>query len=131
MITSKTARTFKLHYNREKGYIVLEAQEYPWCWCQVVNTTPENREQVRAAIAKRFAPIAEHDIDKSFFAFQIGGGNYDGHHPERTLDINQNNYLQICEAIEDTVAQAAAWYYANVVSLGKSYIATPLKTNKQ
>ncbi len=131
MITSKTAHTFKMHYNRDKGHVLLEAQEYPWTWCQVVHTTPENREQLRAEIAKHFEPIAEHDTDKSFLVFQIAGGNYDGQHPERFVEINQNNHSQVFHAIVDTVAQAAAWYYANVITLGKSYIATPLKTNKQ
>ena len=113
MFASKTIHAFKIQ--KVDNYIVLEAQEYPWTRCQVVHTTPENREQVLAELEKRYAPIAEHDTDKSFYVFQIGGGDYDGKHPERFVEVNQNNYEQVCEAIEDTVAQAAVWYKVNII----------------
>ncbi len=113
MITSKVIHTFELSHM--EGYIMLTAQEYPWTVCQVVPCTPENHDRILEALRER-GSVAQHDTDKSFFVIQAASGDYDGKHPERYIEVNQDNYKDFLAAMRDTLAQAAVWYKTNIIA---------------
>ncbi len=115
MITSKTVYTFKL--SQEQGHTLLTAQESPWSVLQVVPATPETFDEVLAK-CKTHGFVAIHDTDKTFCIIHLASGNHDGKHPEHYVEFNQANYKQRLDELKDCMAQAAAWYYANVVAQG-------------
>ena len=112
MITSKTIHSFKLSV--QEGHTVLATQEYPWSVLQVVPTTPEEFDSTKEVLTKR-GYVAHHDTDRTFFIIHIGSGDCDGKHPERFVHITQANYKEYLEALKDVMAQAAVWYYTNVI----------------
>ncbi len=115
MITSTKAHTFRL--SQEQGRTLLTAQEYPWSVLQVVPSTAETFADVIAKCKSR-GFVAVHDTDKTFCVIHLASGNHDGKHPEHYVEFNQDNYKQRLADLKDCMAQAAAWYYANVVAQG-------------
>lgn len=112
MTTSNKVHTFLL--SEQKGAILLTAQEYPWSVLQVVPATPDNFEQVVAKLKKR-GFVAVHDTDRTFCIIHLASGNHDGKHPEKHINITQNNYEQFLEDLKDVMAQAAVWYKINIL----------------
>lgn len=111
-MVSKTIYSFELSV--QEGHTILTVQGYPWSVLQVVPTTPEEFDNVKEVLKKR-GFVAHHGTDRTFFIIHIGGGNYDGKHPERFVHITQDNYKAHLEAMKDAMGQAAVWYYTNVV----------------
>ena len=112
METSKTIHSFLL--SKHEGHTLLTAQEYPWSVLQVIPTTPADFESTVAVLEQR-GMVAHHDIDRTFCIIHLASGDHDGQHPERYITINQNNYMQLIEALKDTMAQAAVWYETNII----------------
>lgn len=112
MTTSKTIHSFQL--SKREGQPILTAQEHPWSILQVVLTTPDDFNRVRDILSKR-GFVAHHDTDRTFLIIHLGSGNTDGKHPEREISITQDNSEQVLATLRDTMAQAAVWYYTNVI----------------
>ena len=112
METSKTIHSFKVSV--QKGQILLTAQEYPWSVLQVVPTTAENFDKTVEKL-KESGMVACHDTDRTFCIIHLGSGDIDGTHPERHVNVNQENYKQLIHDLRDTMVQAAVWYEANII----------------
>ena len=111
MITSKKVHSFLL--SEQEGNILLTAKDYPWCVLQVIPTTPDNFEQVVAKLEER-GMVATHDFDRTFCIIHLASGDHDGKNPERFIHLNQNNYEQFLDDLQDAMAQAAVWYKTNI-----------------
>lgn len=112
MKTSKTIHSFLL--SLQEGHTLLTAQERPWSVLQVIPTTPADFDRMVATLKER-GSVAHHDTDRTFCIIHLASGDHDGKHPERHIDITQNNYKQIIEELKDTMAQAAVWYKTNII----------------
>lgn len=111
----KTIHSFLL--SQQEGQIILTAQEYPWSVLQVIPTTPDNFIRTVEALEERgFYPDTNYS-DRTFCIIHLASGDYDGKHPERAIAVTQDNYEQIIEDLEDTMAQAAVWYETNIKNL--------------
>lgn len=99
----------------QQGKILLTAKEYPWSVLQVVPTTPETFDKVVELCDKR-GMVAKHDSDKSFIIIHLCSGDQDGKYPEHHISLvspgEADKYLA---ALKDCMAQAAVWYYSNVI----------------
>lgn len=100
--------------SEQEGNILLTTKDYPWSVLQVVPTTPDNFEQVVEKLKKR-GMVAVHDTDHTFCIIHLASGDHDGKHPERFIHLNQNNYKQFIEDLQDAMAQAAVWYKTNII----------------
>lgn len=114
MITSEHIFSFKM--SECEGQILLTAQEWPWSVLQVVPATPENFDNVVAACEKR-GFVAQHDTDRTFCIIHLCSGDQNGKYPERHISINSQTLAQkYIAALKDAMAQAAVWYYTNVIA---------------
>lgn len=112
MKTSKTIHSFLL--SQQEGQTLLTANEYPWSVLQVIPTTPADFARTVAALKKR-GMVATHDTDHTFCIIHLASGDHDGKHPERHINVTQNNSEQIIEDLNDVMAQAAVWYETNIL----------------
>lgn len=115
MKTSKTVYAFRLH-TTDSGKVTLTAQAWPWSVLQVV---PMNPAHFAAAVKKlrRHGFVAHHDSDRTFVIIHLASGDYDGLHPEHHISISSpDDARQYLDALKDVMAQAAVWYYANVIA---------------
>lgn len=112
MKSAKTIHSFLL--SEQEGQTLLMAQEYPWSVLQVIPTTSADFDHTVAALKER-GMVAHHDTDRTFCIIHLASGDHDGKHPERHIAITQDNHMQIVEDLEDTMAQAAAWYKTNII----------------
>lgn len=116
MHTSKTIYSFDLQQH-ENGYITLTANEFPWCVLQVITCTPETFEDTMAKCKKRGGNIATHDCDRTFCIIHLCSGDQDGKYPERHIEVSgQTSARRYLDAVKDCMAQAAVWYYTNVIT---------------
>lgn len=115
MNTSKKIYAFKMG-TTDGGQVVLTAQDWPWCVLQVVPVAPAH---FAAAVEKlrRHGFVAYHDTDRTFAIIHLASGDHDGVHPERHITISSHDDVrQYLDALKDVMAQAAVWYYANVIA---------------
>lgn len=115
MEKSKTVYAFRLR-TTDGGQVLLTAQAWPWCVLQVVPVAPAH---FAAAIEKlrRHGFVAHHDTARTFAIIHLASGNYDGLHPERHITISSHHDAsQYLDALKDVMAQAAVWYYTNVIA---------------
>lgn len=113
MTTSEKIYTFAVRHDH--GATILEAQQWPWTVVQVIPTTPANRDGNLDKLKQRHDTFAVHDFDNSFVVVHVGGGTQGGRHPDWYVDITQDNYRAVYQAICDQVAQAAVWYKTNII----------------
>ena len=116
MKASRTIHSFLL--SGQEGQTLLTAQEYPWSVLQVIPTTPADFNRTLAALKER-GMVACHDTDRTFCIIHLASGDHDGQHPERHIDVTQDNHKQIVEDLKDTMAQAAVWYKTNIIDTVK------------
>jgi hypothetical protein len=120
MTTSEKIYTFAVRH--EHGATLVEAQQWPWTVVQVISTTTANRDGNLDTLKQRHDTFAVHDYDNSFVVVHVGGGTQGGRHPDRSVDITQDNYRVVYQAICDQVAQAAVWYKTNVIDAAKNHL---------
>lgn len=113
MTTSNTIHTFTL--TQKEGTILLTTGEYPWSTLQVIPTTPQDFDRHVSVLQER-GYVAHHDTDRTFLVIHLNSGDIDGTHPDRYIHVTQQNHEQILSDIRDEMAQAAVWYYTNVIS---------------
>ena len=114
MHTSGKIYSFVLSH--ESGHIALTAQEYPWSVLQVVPATPETFDAVYAKCKARGGYVAIHDTDRTFCIIHLCSGDQDGKYPDRHITVDgQDTARKYLDALKDCMAQAAVWYYTNVV----------------
>lgn len=115
MHTSKTIYTFDLHRHKP-GQITLTAREYPWSVLQVVTCTPATFAAVFAKCEARGGYIATHDRDRSFCIIHLCSGDQDGKYPARHIEVDGHTTARrYLDALKDCMAQAAVWYYTNII----------------
>lgn len=112
MITSKNIYTFEL--STVEGNILLTTQEYPWSVLQVIPTTAEEFDTTMKKLKTR-GFVAVHDTDRTFCIIHLCSGSQGGKYPEREVPITAQNYEEVLQDIREAMAQAAVWYYTNVV----------------
>lgn len=118
MVTSKNIYSFVLE--QQQGHIILTAQQWPWAVLQVVPTTPSTFDAVVAQCREREGFVSVHDTDRTFCIIQLSSGDQGGKYPERRVEIfGQETARKYLDAVKDQMAQAAVWYYTNVIELAK------------
>ena len=115
MITSKHIYTYEME--EREGHTLLTAQQWPWCVLQDVPTTPENFKAAVAQSEAREGFVATHDTDRTYCIVQLSSGDQGGRYPERHIDIfGQETARKYLDAVKDQMAQAAVWYYTNILT---------------
>lgn len=115
MKKSKKVYAFRL-CTTDGGQVLLTAQAWPWSVLQVVPVYPAH---FAAAVEKlrRHGFVAHHDKDRTFVIIHLASGDYDGLHPEHHIPItSHHDARQYLDALKDVMAQAAVWYYTNVIA---------------
>lgn len=106
--------------SQQQGKILLTAQEYPWSVLQVITFDPQSFDKV-VEFCKRRGMVATHDKDRSFCIIHLGSGDHGGKYPDRHVPMNTpedtDRYLK---ALKDAMAQAAVWYYSNIIATTKN-----------
>ena len=116
MIGSKTVYVFDLSTDSQ-GHIALTSRQWPWCVLQVVTTTPETFDAITANLHARGDMVAHHDTDRTFCIIHLCSGDQGGKFPEKHVDISDGpTARKFLDALKDCMAQAAVWYYANVIA---------------
>ena len=116
----KSSVIYNFTISQQQGKILLTAQEYPWSVLQVVTFDPQYFDKV-VALCKRRGMVATHDKDRSFCIIHLGSGDHGGKYPDRHVPMDTpkdtDNYLK---ALKDAMAQAAVWYYTNIIERVKN-----------
>lgn len=111
---SKNVYSFTLSI--EQGYTILTAGEYPWTVLQVVPATPDTFDDVVEKCETQ-GFVAIHNTDRTFCIIQLSSGDQGGKYPERHIEIcGQESARRYLDGVKDSMAQAAVWYYTNVVA---------------
>ncbi len=116
----KSSVIYNFAISQQQGKILLTAQEYPWSVLQVITFEPQYFDKV-VALCKRRGMVATHDKDRSFCIIHLGSGDQNGKYPDRHVPMDTpkdtDNYLK---ALKDAMAQAAVWYYSNIIATTKN-----------
>ena len=116
----KSSVIYNFALSQQQGKILLTAQEYPWSVLQIITFEPQYFDKV-VALCKRRGMVATHDKDRSFCIIHLGSGDQGGKYPDRHVPMNTpedtDNYLM---ALKDAMAQAAVWYYTNIIESTKN-----------
>lgn len=108
MTTSTTRHNFiatTCFDKNQNEVLLLTAQEYPWSVCQIVPTPPDQHDAIIAKLRPTHW-IAIADGRKDFIVLHATSGGKG----EKHLEVTQANHLEVAQAIQDTMAQAAAYY---------------------
>lgn len=116
----KSSVIYNFAISQQQGKILLTAQEYPWSVLQVVTFEPQFFDKV-VEFCKRRGMVATHDKDRSFCIIHLGSGDQGGKYPDRHVPMNtpEDTYRYL-EALQDAMAQAAVWYYSNIITTLKN-----------
>ncbi len=115
MITLKNIYSFEIELR--EGHTLITAQQWPWSVLQVVPTTPETFDAAVAQCKAREGFVATHDTDRTYCIIQLSSGDQGGRYPERHIDIfGQETARKYLDAVKDQMAQAAVWYYTNIIT---------------
>lgn len=116
----KSSVIYNFTISQQQGKILLTAQEYPWSVLQVVTFEPQYFDKV-VELCKRRGMVATYDKDRSFCIIHLGSGDQGGKYPDRHVPMDTpkdtDNYLK---ALKDAMAQAAVWYYSNIIATTKN-----------
>ena len=116
----KSSVIYNFAISQQQGKILLTAQEYPWCVLQVVVFDPKYFDWW-VEVCKHHGMVATHDTDRSFCIIHLGSGDQNGKYPDRHVPMNTpkdtDRYLK---ALKDAMAQAAVWYYSNIIESTKN-----------
>nr|DAG66506.1 MAG TPA: hypothetical protein [Caudoviricetes sp.] len=116
----KSSVIYNFVISQLQGKILLTAKEYPWSVLQVVTFEPQYFDKV-VALCKRRGMVATNDKDRSFCIIHLGSGDLNGKYPDRHVPMNTpedtDRYLK---ALKDAMAQAAVWYYSNIIATTKN-----------
>lgn len=116
----KSSVIYNFAISQQQGKILLTAQEYPWSVLQVITFEPQYFDKV-VALCKRRGMVATHDKDRSFCIIHLGSGDQNGKYPDKHINTDTpaaiDKYL---EALKDAMAQAAVWYYTNIIERVKN-----------
>lgn len=116
----KSSVIYNFTISQQQGKILLTAQEYPWSVLQVVTFEPEYFDKV-VELCKRRGMVATHDKDRSFCIIHLCSGDQNGKYPDKHINTDTpaaiDKYL---EALKDAMAQAAVWYYSNIIERVKN-----------
>lgn len=83
---------------------------------QIVTTSEADFETTLAKCKARGGFVVTHDTDRTFCVIHLCSGDQGGKYPERDFPINsQAEADRYLDALKDAMAQAATWYYANVI----------------
>ena len=119
MHISKTVYSFVIE--QMKGHTIITAQQWPWAVLQVVPATPETFRAVVEQCKEREGFVATHGTDRTFCIVQVASGDQGGKYPDRKVEIfGQETARQYLDAVQDQMAQAATWYYTNVIARAKN-----------
>ena len=120
MIGSKTVYTFDLSTD-SRGHIALTSRLWPWCVLQVVPTTPATFDDVTAKLRAGGELVAHHDTDRTFCIIHLCSGDQGGKYPNRHIEISDGPTARsFLDALKDCMAQAAVWYYTNIIACLKN-----------
>lgn len=115
MHTSKTVYSYEIE--QQDGHTVITAQQWPWAVLQVVPTTPATFDAIVAQCKEREGFVATHGTDRTFCIIQLSSGDQGGKYPDRHVDIfGQETARKYLDAVQDQMAQAAVWYYTNIIN---------------
>lgn len=118
MTTSKNVYSYEIE--QREGHTLITAQQWPWAVLQVVPATPATFDAVVAQCEEREGFVATHGTDRTFCLVQISSGDQGGLYPDRHVDIfGQETARKYLDAVQDQMAQAAVWYYANIIARAK------------
>lgn len=114
MHTSKTVYSYEIEH--QNGHTVITAQQWPWAVLQVVPTTSATFDAIVAQCKEREGFVATHGTDRTFCIIQLSSGDQGGKYPDRHVDIfGQETARKYLDAVQDQMAQAATWYYTNII----------------
>lgn len=120
MHKSKTVYSFEMA--RQSGVILLTAKQWPWSVLQVVTTSPDDFEATLGKCEARGGFVATHDHDRTFCIIHLCSGDQSGRYPDRKVITNsQESARRYLDALRDVMAQAAVWYYTNVIEPMKNH----------
>lgn len=112
----KSKNVFSFELSRQSGAILLTAQQWPWPVLQIVTTSEADFEAALEKCEARGGFVATHDTDRTFCVIHLCSGDQGGKYPERHVTTNsQAEAERYLDALKDAMAQAATWYYANVI----------------
>ena len=115
MHTSTNIYSYEIE--QQEGHTVITAQQWPWTVLQVVPAKPETWTAVVEQCKEREGFVATHDTDRTFCIIQLSSGDQGGKFPERRIEIcGQESARRYLDAVQDQMAQAATWYYTNVIA---------------
>mgnify|MGYP006956016496 CR=1 FL=1 len=116
MIESKTVYAFDLLSTDSRGHIAITSRQWPWCVLQVVTTTLKTFDAITANLLARGEMVAHHDTDRTFCIIHLCSGDQGGKYPEKHVDISDGpTARKFISALKDCMAQAAVWYYTNII----------------
>lgn len=111
----KSSVIYNFAISQQQGKILLLAQEYPWSVLQVVTFEPKFFEWV-VEICKSRGMVAVHDTDRSFCIIHLCSGDQNGKYPDKHINTDTpEDVSKYLEALKDAMAQAAVWYYSNII----------------
>lgn len=91
---------------------LITTLDYPFSILQVVPIPEGQYDAVIEKLKERGGYIAVPNNRKDFAIIHLSSGDYDGKHPERYIEVTQDNHMEILKALHDSMIQAAAWWAA-------------------
>lgn len=111
----KSSVIYNFIISQQQGKILLTAQEYPFSVLQVVTFEPRYFDKV-VELCKRRGLVATHDKDRSFCIIHLCSGDQNGKYPDKHINTDTPEEVsKYLEALKDAMAQAAVWYFTNII----------------
>lgn len=115
----KSESNYSFTIDNQEGHTVITAQQWPWSVFQVVPCTPATFDKTVETCKKECGAVATHGTNRTFVIINLTSGDQGGKYPERHIVIDgQSSARHYLDILYDQMAQAASWYYSNILNCG-------------